>query len=102
MCLACLGLLYLRPAWSTAVTLTESSANLLLLVLSVFLPYYAMAEQALNGEPLVNPFGTAFMLNFLLAGGVWVAVFHSVTTAVVPGGARSHPWIARVRLSKDL
>jgi hypothetical protein len=102
MCLACLGVLYLRPAWSTAVILTESSANLLLLVLSVFLPYYAMAEQALNGQLLHNPFDTVFALNFLLAGGVWVAVFQSVTAGATWGGARELPRFTRVRLPKDL
>ena len=102
MCLACLGLLYVRPAWSTAVTLSESSANLLLLILSVFLPYYAMAEQALDGQPLQNPFGIAFVLNFLLAGSVWVVVFQSVTARTTRRRPRDGLRPARVRLPRNL
>jgi hypothetical protein len=73
LCIACLALALARPAWSGAVALAESSLNLLLLTLAVFLPYFAAAEAALDGRPFASPFSPAFVVNFLLAGAVWTA-----------------------------
>jgi hypothetical protein len=77
VCLGCLAVSYLRPAWSAPAALLESSANLLLLALSVFLPYYALLDGVLAGVPAANPFTPSFVVNLLLASGVWIAVFQS-------------------------
>ena len=86
MCLACLGLSFARPAWSGAVALAESSLNLLLLVLAVFLPYYAAAEAALDGRPFASPFSALFVVNFFLAGAVWTASSYETLLTSAPRG----------------
>lgn len=49
----------------------------LLLVLSVLLPYYAAIEAiASGGTPAPLPFTPEFFTNFLLSGGVWVSQFY--------------------------
>jgi hypothetical protein len=86
LCLACLGVSLARPAWSGAVALAESSLNLLLLVLAVFLPYWAVAEAVLDGRAVAHPFSPAFLVNFLLAGAVWTTGFYETTLASAPRG----------------
>ena len=84
LCVACLGLSFARPAWSSAVALAESSLNLLLLLLAVFLPYWALAEAVLDGRAVANPFSPGFMVNFLMAGAIWTASFQETTLATAP------------------
>jgi hypothetical protein len=89
LCLACLGLSLVRPAWSAAVALAESSLNLLLLVLAVFLPYWALAEAVLDGRAASHPFSPAFLVNFFLAGTVWTTGFYETTLSAAPGRTRA-------------
>jgi len=77
-CLGCAGLLSWKPAWSEAVGLVESSTNLVLLVLSVLAPYYALIEQLAAGNfPAASPITPGLVTNFLISGSVWTALFYS-------------------------
>lgn len=68
--------LHVRPRWAALVGLTEASVNLLLLVVSVFLPYYdAVASVADGGAFIGLPFGLGFLANLVISGVVWAAVF---------------------------
>ncbi len=74
----CLGvgvLMHLRPRWSLPLGLLESSTNLLLLCLSFFLPYFALADRILREEAVENPFTPAFVANLILASAVAVTSF---------------------------
>jgi len=69
-------LLYLRPAWSAGVGLVEASANVGLLILGVLLPYFDAIDAAAQRQTFDRlPFGPGFLANFLISGGVWVAIF---------------------------
>ena len=91
LCVACLALSFARPAWSSAVALAESSLNLLLLVLAVFLPYWALAEAVLDGRAVANPFSPGFVVNFCLAGAIWTAGFYETTLAGAATSTRRDP-----------
>lgn len=71
-CLACAVLVWRRPAWSELVGLAESSANLLLLALAVWLPYLALAEQLADGAPASHSFTPGFLANLALSGAVCI------------------------------
>jgi hypothetical protein len=69
-------LLHLQPRWAAGIGLLEASANVLLLVLAVVLPYLdAVASVAAGGTAIGLPFTFGFGVNFLLSGVVWVAIF---------------------------
>ena len=76
-CLGCFGLAHYRPAWASSVAVAESTLNLLLLLLSVFLPYYALIDRVSESGGGANPFSPEFMVNFAIAGGVWCASYYS-------------------------
>ncbi|MBW2280602.1 MAG: hypothetical protein JRG76_00010 [Deltaproteobacteria bacterium] len=76
LCVGCFLLAHYRPRVAGAVGLAESSANLLILALAVFLPYYALADSVSEAGVGANPFTPAFMANFLLAAGIWCASFY--------------------------
>jgi hypothetical protein len=77
-CLACGVLSFVRPAWASVLGLLETSANLLLLPLSLFLPYFALANRILDGEVVTeNPITPGFVVNLILAGTVWVVLFYA-------------------------
>ena len=76
LCTGCAVGIHARPALSGPVGFAESSANLLLLFLSLLLPYYGMLDDALRGSfPAESPITTGMVWNFLIAGSVWVMVF---------------------------
>ena len=76
LCVSCFLLAHYRPRAAAAVGLAESSANLLTLVLAVFLPYYALADSVSEAGVGANPFTPAFMTNFLLSAGIWCASYY--------------------------
>jgi len=77
-CLGCLALAHWRPAWSAAVGVAESTANLMLLALSVFLPYWALVDSVSEAGAGANPFAPGFATNLLLATGVWCVSYWSL------------------------
>ncbi|HYT31421.1 MAG TPA: hypothetical protein VEO37_02405 [Thermoanaerobaculia bacterium] len=67
----------LRPSLSRFVGLVESSVNILLLILGVLLPYWAIVNQAGEGvSAAALPFTFNRLVNFLISGFMWVHVFH--------------------------
>jgi hypothetical protein len=85
LCLGCFALARLRPAWAELAGLAEAMANLLLLVLSVFLPYLALADAVSRGDLLgANPFAPAFLTNFVISSAVAVALFPGTFLPVRP------------------
>jgi len=62
------------PSASSLFGLAESSINILLLILSVMLPIYSLAE---NLETMNSfSFGTEDVIHFLIAGSVLMLSFH--------------------------
>lgn len=77
LCTASGVAMWLRPTWTDALGLFESSVNLMLLVLGVMLPYWRLADDISTGSVvLVNPYTTELVLNFVLAGSAAVASFY--------------------------
>jgi hypothetical protein len=69
--------LWLRPAWTDALALFESSLNLLLLVLGVLLPYWRLADQISSGQAVIaTPYTPELVVNFMIAGSVALAAFY--------------------------
>jgi hypothetical protein len=77
LCLGCGAIAWLRAPWTVWVGLLESSTNLLVLILSVFLPYYALATAVLDGTAAENPMTLSLVTNFLISGGAWTAAFYA-------------------------
>lgn len=75
-CIACGGISYWRPRWSVAVTLTESSINILALILGIMLPIYALPDAILSGGEVANPITHERVMNFIIAGTAWSFVFY--------------------------
>ena len=73
---ACWFLMRRRPTWTPALGIAESSVNLLLLLLSVMLPIYALPEAIAAGADVALPFGPARLANLLLSGTVLILSFH--------------------------
>lgn len=90
LCLACAAAVHVRPALAGLVGFAESSLNLLILVLSLMLPYYGMlADAAVGGVlPVESPISPGRVMNFMIAGSVWVFVFESHLLRLQPGRRR--------------
>ena len=65
-----------RPRIAPFVGLFESSINLLMLVLSIMLPIFALTDQVFADEALSLPFTPAMLGNVIISGTVLVASFH--------------------------
>lgn len=76
-CTAIGALNVLKPAWSAPLGLLESATNILLLALSVMLPYTRLIETlADGGEPQALPFTAAFVTNFLISACVALSQYY--------------------------
>jgi hypothetical protein len=85
-CVLCGVLVYLLPASSAGVALVESSINILLTVLAVFLPYVhtiMLYDDALTQrwDPMAA-FDASHIINLLLSGGIAVIAFKESTEAL--------------------
>lgn len=76
----------LRPSLSRFVGLVESSVNILLLILGVLLPYWAIVNQAGEGVSAALPFTFNRLFNFLISGFMWVHVFHQSVDSLAGEG----------------
>jgi hypothetical protein len=75
-CLAC-GVATLRwPGWTGPVGVAESSVNVLLLILGVFLPYFAAIRALAEGQAVTNPFTPQFLVNFALSATAGTVGFY--------------------------
>jgi hypothetical protein len=75
-CLLCAVVIHYQPTWGVPITLLESSLNVGVLVLSVFVAYYGMVDTIEGPEPFINPIDGRFMLNFVISGGAGAVVFY--------------------------
>jgi len=90
-----LGLLaYFRPRSAPWVALTESSVNLLLIMLWILLPIYSLAEEAVGGGQASVPYTPGQVLvNGLLAGGFFILGFYRAQGAILSRRPGGHPLI---------
>ncbi|MCB1616184.1 MAG: hypothetical protein KDI30_09235 [Pseudomonadales bacterium] len=72
-CFAGAFLFYKYKTAASLFCLAECAINLLLLILSVFLPIVTLG----NTESSASPFGMAELTHFLLAGSLMIFCFHS-------------------------
>ena len=83
VCVVCGLVCYMRPASAPWIGIGESSINLLLLLLSVMIPIYNVAEAAAMGGEIAVPFTTSTMINVLLCGSVLIFTFHRSEAAIL-------------------
>ncbi len=65
-----------KPTWAPVVGMAESSLNLLLVLLSIMLPIYALADQVEGGGAVGLPFTRITLLNVAVTGSVLIYTFH--------------------------
>jgi hypothetical protein len=86
LCLGCAVVVHVRPSVSGLVGLAESSGNLVVLILSILLPYWAVADAILADRPMVqSPIGVGHVVNFVIAGTVWSILFYDQMLRIDPG-----------------
>lgn len=76
-CLGCGVALWLRPAWTRLVGLTESTVNILTLILGFFVPYFQLIDRLAAGESAIDasPFTIEKALSLLLSGTICAIAF---------------------------
>lgn len=76
-CLGCAVALWLRPVWTRLVGLTESSLNVLVLILGVMVPYFQLIDRLAAREAVIDasPFTIEKALSLLLSGAVGAIAF---------------------------
>jgi hypothetical protein len=76
-CFGCGVAIWLRPAWTSLVGMTESAINLLALIAGFFVPYFRLIGELAAGNAVVD--GGAFTiersLSLLLSGVVCAIAF---------------------------
>ena len=82
LCLMCAVVIHYRPEWAAPITLLDSSLNVGVLILSVFVAYYGMIDNIAGPEPFTNPINSRFMLNFMISGGAGTVVFYQSLSAL--------------------
>jgi hypothetical protein len=76
LCMAGGLALWVRPLWSDLLGLLECSIALLLLILGILLPYWRLADQIAADRFVANPYTPELVINFVLAGTVWLIAFY--------------------------
>jgi hypothetical protein len=76
-CLGCGVLVWLRPAWTRLVGLTEASTNILILVLGAMVPYFQLIDRLAAREAVIDtaPFGIEKSVSLVLSGAIWAIAF---------------------------
>lgn len=75
LCLACLAAMLWRPAWAPLLTLVESAATLVALILTTGLRVLVVTDAMIEtGRGVVTP---AELVNFAIAGGAGWFALHS-------------------------
>ncbi len=77
LCMGCAVATRAIPRLSAVVALIESSVNILLLILGVFIPYYQLIQQLMSNQTVVENkvITTEIMTNFMISGTIWVISF---------------------------
>jgi hypothetical protein len=74
--MGCFLLMRSRPGWTPWIGLGESSVNMLLLLLSILGPLFALPAAIEAGEPIAYGFGPERLVNVLLSGCVIILSIH--------------------------
>jgi len=84
-CLGCGVALWLKPSWTRIVGLTESSVNILVLILGFFVPYFQLIDSLAAGESVdSSPFTIEKALSLLLSGTIAAIAFRMHAEAFQP------------------
>lgn len=78
LCVACGFVVWKRPAWTRAVGLGESTVNILLVVLAIWVPYFEIVDRLAAGAAIVDPgpFSGERLAGLVLSGLAWSASFY--------------------------
>ena len=69
----CIGILMWKiPLLESVLGIIEGGVNILLLTLSVLVPYYAAIDAISSGVEVVNPMNHFSIINYLLTGSVLI------------------------------
>ena len=74
-----------RPRLEPWIGMGESAFNILLLILAIMMPIWNMADAALADQPLVSPFDSVSMVNFVLSGSIFTVGFYRSQARVLTG-----------------
>lgn len=83
--LVCGAICHWRPAWAPAVGMTESAANLLLLMLGILLPVWDAGARIEAGAWPAGPFDEVGLANFVVSGSVLLFTFYRSQHALFGG-----------------
>lgn len=73
----CVGLLMIKmPRLEPIFGIIESGANILILSLSVLVPYYTAIEAISSGEEFANPFNRFNFINYIFSGVIIMISTH--------------------------
>jgi len=75
VCFACGLAAWRMPARARVIAITESSANMILLIFSVMLGYYAAVDQVAAGEAPGDLFGPERAANLAIAAGTLIFAY---------------------------
>ncbi len=77
-CLGCGVAIWLRPRWTSLVGMTESTVNIVALIVGFFVPYFRLLDQLATGATAVDAsaFTIERAMSLLLSGLVGVLSFH--------------------------
>lgn len=87
VCIGCGVVVMLKPALSAVISLTESSVNLVALVLGVIVPLYTTVPRAIDGVESYSPLTPFALVNFLLTGSILLVSIYSNPLSGYDGGA---------------
>lgn len=94
-CILCGVGMFVLPRCTPIVALFESTINILLIVLSVFIPYIQIVMQSDNildsNWPAASAFTIPYAVNLILAGAVAVFAFHGSLRALGITGTHFDP-----------
>lgn len=77
LCLTCGVVAWRGLRLALPLALLESTVNLLLLMLSILLPHYALLNAVLDGGPAPAPLDLERLANFAIPGSIWTAAFYA-------------------------
>lgn len=80
-----------RPTWAGAVGMTESSVNLLLLMLAILLPIWDSLDRVAAGGTPRAPFDEVGVTNFVVSGAVFLMAFYANQSRIRRPESRRFP-----------
>jgi len=84
-CFGCGVALWLKPAWTSIVGITESSVNVMVLILGFFVPYFQLIDRLAAGDVVdASRFTIEKSLSLLLSGTVCAIAFRMHAAGLQP------------------